>query len=324
MAMAADETAAGTVPESPDARAAAFRKEVMDAKTVLAYAVASGFTTADGRKVDDATIARIEAAEDLLGQANLPDAKARADFESAYRDLTLLVAPITAETLCATSDDHPVRSWITLRIPALSESKMLFWKLVFWTILFVMIAFIGNLFVPAAGIAVPPTLEFAGSDLLKRLLQIIEPFTYGGIGACAYLLKACIGYIQRREFDPRRELEYCSRILLGVVAGGMVVLLIENLGGGGNATTALHVSAAALGLLAGYNTDFLFSAIERITAAILPKVGPDSTQQRPAAPTVAGGDVALIKDLVAQLAAVTDPDAKKTIQALIDKIRDRL
>jgi len=291
---------------------------------VLEYAVASGFTTADGRKLDDATIAAIKKAEDAAAPDRLPGLEDRTEFAKAYRDLTLLVAPITAETLRATSDDFPVRSWVTLRLQVLPEAKMLFWKLVFWTVVFVAITFLGGLYTPAGTIPIPPTVEFGGSDLLKRLLQIIEPFTYGGIGACAYLLKASIGYIQRREFDPKRELEYYSRILLGVVAGGMVVLLIENLSDGGNATTALHVSAAALGLLAGYNTDFLFQAIERITAAILPKVGPDSAQQRPAAPTVAGGDVALIKDLVAQLAAVTDPEAKKTIQALIDKIRDRL
>src|SRR5262249_5770560 len=149
---------------------------------------------------------------------------------------------------------------------------------------------------------------------------IIEPFTYGGIGASAYLLKASIGYIQRREFDPRRELEYYSRILLGVVAGGMVVLLIENVSDGSN---TVHISAAGLGLLAGYNTDFLSAAIERIAAAILPKVSADSAQrQAPAA--VAGGDVALIKELLTKLAAATDPDDKKAIQALIDKIRDRL
>ena len=142
-------------------------EEVMDARD--GAGVCGGqqdSTTADGRKVDDASIARIEAAEDLLSQPNLGRQGPRR-LPSAYRDLTLLLAPITAETLCATSDDHPVRSWITLRIAALSESKMLFWKLVFWTILFVVIAFVGNLYVPAEGIAVPPTIEFAGSDLLE-------------------------------------------------------------------------------------------------------------------------------------------------------------
>jgi len=297
-----------------------FWDEVRDAKMVLEFAVANGFTTSDGRKLDDKIIADIEKAADGAGAETPPGADARIGFKKAYRDLTLLVAPITAETLRATSNRYPVRSWITLRMKVLPEAQMLFWKLVFWTTVFVTIAFTGGLYAPAGNILVPPTIEFDGSDLLKRLLQIIEPFTYGGIGACAYLLKASIGYIQRREFDPKRELEYYSRIVLGVVAGGTVVLLIENVSDG---TPGVHISAAALGLLAGYNTDFLFSAIERITAAILPKVGPESAQRQPA-PAVAGSDVAHIKDLLTQLSAATDPEDKKTIQALIDKIKDRL
>lgn len=307
--------------------AKAFWDEVMDAKLVLEFAVASGFTTADGRKLDDATIAAIKKAEDAIDPNTPPPAADRTAFEIAYRDLMLLVAPITAETLRATSDDYPVRSWITLRMKALPEAKMLFWKLVFWTILFVAIAFAGSFFNPLAPNEIPKSIGFYGMDVVQRLLAIIEPFTYGGIGACAYLLKASIGYIQRREFDPKRELEYYSRILLGVVAGGMVVLLIAGMPEAGKpsdgASQTLHISAAVLGLLAGYNTDFLFSAIERIAAAILPKVGTETAQRQPP-PAVASGDVALIKELLTQLSKATDADDKKAIQALIDKITGRL
>jgi len=310
-----------TAEHKAQKKAKAFWDEVMGASLVLEFAVASGFKTADGRKLDDATIAAIKKAEEMIEPDKLPPADARTEFEKAYRDLTLLVAPITAETLRATSQEFAVKSWITLRLRPLPEAKVLFGKLVFWTILFVLIAFAGNLFNPIAPAEIPQSIGFFGMDVVKRLLTIFEPFTYGGIGACAYLLKASIGYIQRREFDPKRILEYYSRILLGVVSGGMVVLLVENLSGDGNQT--YHLSAAALGLLAGYNTDFLFSAIERIAAAILPKVAPETVQRQPP-PAVAGGDVALIKDLLAQLSAATDPNDKKAIQALIDKITGRL
>ena len=45
----------------------------------------------------------------------------------------------------------------------------------------------------------------------------------------------------------------------------------------------IQLSSAALGFLAGYNTDFLFSTIERVMAALLPKVGIDSVQRADAA-----------------------------------------
>jgi hypothetical protein len=60
------------------------------------------------------------------------------------------------------------------------------------------------------------------------------------------------------------------------------------------------------------------------SGAALPKVGPDSAQRQPSPPPSAVADATLIKDLLAQLSAAADPDDKKAIQALIDKITDRL
>src|SRR5262245_64461522 len=89
--MAEEEKAKDPTDEKDAAqeRAAAFWAEVRDAKLVLEFAVASGFTTADGRKLDNATIAAIKKAEDAVGADKLPNTDARTEFEQAYRDLTL-------------------------------------------------------------------------------------------------------------------------------------------------------------------------------------------------------------------------------------------
>jgi hypothetical protein len=239
----------------------------MDARTVLAYAVASGFTTADGRKVDDATIARIEAAEDLLGQANLPDAKARADFESAYRDLTLLLAPITAETLCATSDDHPVRSWITLRIAALSESRCCSGNWCSGRSLR-RDCLRGQPYVPArhprAGVD-----QFAG-NVLKRLL----PSSSRSLWRHRRLrFSQGLHQLHRREFDPSATEYYSHPARRG--RGGMVCAAGGNLNDG---TNAVHISAAALGLLAGAPTSCSGDRTLRRRLQVGPK------QRQPAAP----------------------------------------
>jgi hypothetical protein len=97
---------------------------------------------------------------------------------------------------------------------------------------------------------------------------MMEPFTYGAMGACVFLLRSLHRHIYGRTFDRRRKPEYFNRILLGAISGGAVVLLVHS---NPNDTTATKVSATALGFLAGYNTDLLFSAIERITNAIFPK-----------------------------------------------------
>jgi hypothetical protein len=111
------------------------------------------------------------------------------------------------------------------------------------------------------------------------------PFTYGAIGACVALLKVCQAYIHMRQFDPRRIPEYHNRMILGAVSGGMIVILAGHLMGdqGGE----IKLGEAALGFLAGYNSDLLFSAIERISTAILPRFAPDSSQRGPQPPVSA-------------------------------------
>ena len=99
---------------------------------------------------------------------------------------------------------------------------------------------------------------------------------YGGLGACVYLLRSAHIFIYQRSFDVHHKPEYFNRILLGAVAGGAILLFVAQISD--DEGNVVHLSSAALGFLAGYNTDFLFSTIERVSAAILPKVGIESVQ----------------------------------------------
>jgi hypothetical protein len=94
-------------------------------------------------------------------------------------------------------------------------------------------------------------------------------YAYGGLGACAYLLRSAHIFIYKRTFDFRREPEYYNRILLGAIAGGTITLFVNQ--ATGDEGTTVQLSSAALGFIAGYSTDFLFSKIENIITVILPK-----------------------------------------------------
>jgi hypothetical protein len=65
-------------------------------------------------------------------------------------------------------------------------------------------------------------------------------------------------------------------MLLGVIAGGAIQLLITQVA---DESGVIRLSAAALAFVAGYNSDLLFSTVERISAALLPKVGVSSMRQ---------------------------------------------
>ena len=108
--------------------------------------------------------------------------------------------------------------------------------------------------------------------------ELLTPWMYGGLGACVYLLRSAHIYIYQRTFDVRRKPEYFNRILLGAIAGGAIILFANNVAGDDG--TVIQLGSAALGFLAGYNTDLLFSAMERISGALLPKLGLDTMQRQ--------------------------------------------
>jgi hypothetical protein len=156
--------------------------------------------------------------------------------------------------------------------------------------------------------------------VITAIFQSLVPFAYGGLGATAYLLRSVHEYIYKRTFDPSYMPEYYNRILLGIISGGAIQLFISKVAGDGG--SIVKISAAAVAFIAGYNSDFLFSAVERVSAAVLPKVGIDSLQAPlPAPPTITEG---MLTNLASQLDKAQTPEAKAALNAVIDKLKDRL
>lgn len=120
---------------------------------------------------------------------------------------------------------------------------------------------------------------------VKAAGVLLAPFFYGAMGACVFLLRSLHKHIYARTFDRRRSPEYYNRLLLGLIGGGIIVLLIDP-----SATPdAAKIPASALGFLAGYNNDLLFSAIERITNAIFPKPADPAATSAATAGSGSGG-----------------------------------
>jgi hypothetical protein len=181
------------------------------------------------------------------------------------------ISPVTMRTL---RDTDPTkcfgRIWWAFGAFPTYQARWLSRKLLLATFIFMLIAVAGDVLLRQYGKAA----DGAAPPGLALVLHVLTPFTYGAVGACVFLLRSLHVFIYERTYDYRRESEYANRILLGMVSGGAVVVLIEQLSGNGD--TVIRFSSAALGFLTGYNTDFLFSTIERVTAAILPKAPPPS------------------------------------------------
>lgn len=288
---------------------AKFGQEVKDANDLLTFAVSRGLT------VEDETIRAMKDGEQLLISRSLPEPAKRAEFEKAYRALAQKLSPVTIETLRATDDKYGRRIWPLTSKP-LSEGRL--WSRKLWVIsaLFILFLVIGESMEiimnhPSFAVDDKSALNLLGMSLaswqlLSVILAQLVPFAYGGLGACASLLGSVHRFVYERTFDPNRRPQYIGRILLGMLSGGAILLFIDP------EETAAQIGAAALAFLAGYNTDFLFATIERVTEALFPKV----SAQGAARPTTEKPPAPMSPEKVAKQNSAATDEEKKTLHRL--------
>jgi hypothetical protein len=272
-----------SVAESPPADERV-RSQVEDALELANYVISSGVKDSSGQLLPPADIAIIQQTAAMLGVIDIkPDTAGLAvgtitlsqwlAFEQAYYRLASTLSPITAETLRNTrafaGDDaggYFRRLFRKLRdcSPAQRFNRTL------WTFT---IAFAAYVVLAEWGSSMLGMRTNATDFWIKGprdFLQSLLPWAYGGLGACAYMLRSAHYFIYQRSFDVRRTPEYFNRIGLGAISGGAIILFVNNLANDDG--SSINLGSAALGFVAGYSTDLLFNTIERIVTAIFPKV----------------------------------------------------
>jgi hypothetical protein len=317
-------TSQGPVGDTDIVVTETIRAEVADALYLADFAVKTGFKKADGRTLgtDILHVIKVMAGKVQLFEPQNTGTRIKASdwtsFEVAYYSLADFTNPVTAETLRNTEDTGK-------GFKRASNAQQFTWLL--WIITALFAAFV----IFAAGVASGGLYASdigTWTDTLQKLntyLQILSPYAYGGLGVCAYLLRSAHSMIYQRSFDIRRKPEYFNRIALGMVSGGAITLFVSQLtDDDGN---VIRLSTAALGFIAGYCNDFLFNTIERVVAAILPRVGIESVQRAAPAPTrppldlQAGG--LTLKELITRMDGAKEED-KALYRSLIEKLGNRI
>jgi hypothetical protein len=298
------------------------RIEVKDALDLADFVIKTGVKKADGPtvgpevvKVIKVTAGKIRLYEEIKDAVYIK-ASEWARFELAYYALADFSSAVTAETLHNTQNTG--QGYFRQSSPA-QKFTWLLWAITIGFATFVVLAAA----IVIGGIDTAPANWWTGlAQPLSQYIQILIPYAYGGLGACAFLLRSAHSMIAQRRFDIRRKPEYLNRILLGMVSGGAIVLLINQDSEG----ETVRISSAALGFIAGYSNDFLFNAIERVVAAVLPHVGLESVQRasapaRPPLELPTGGMT--LKELMDRMEKAS-PEDKELYKSLIAKLRDRL
>jgi hypothetical protein len=301
------------------------RNEVRDALELADFVVKTGARTADGHtlspnilKIIKVTAGNIRLFEPAGDPVHIL-ASEWTRFELAYYALVEFTSPVTVETLRNTRNTGHFEFWNA------SLAQQFTWLLWFITIVFAVIVIVCGIIATGADTATKDWKEWGPTArFLNNYVPIIVPWVYGGLGACAYLLRTAHTLIAERSFDVRRKPEYLNRILLGAVSGGAIVLLFNS----GSDDDTVKISAAALGFIAGYSNDLLFSAVERIVAAILPKVGLDTLKKdqvaAPQSPVALPAGGMTLKDLIDRMDGATTAEEKDLYKMLIERLSAHL
>ena len=95
---------------------------------------------------------------------------------------------------------------------------------------------------------------------------------------------------------------------------GAIQLLITQVA---DETSVIKLSAAAVAFVAGYDSDLLFTTVERMSAALLPKVGVSTMRQA----EIMGLSVPA---LLEQLDKAQSEGAPEVIRGLLGKVKERV
>jgi hypothetical protein len=314
-----------------DAMKPGVARRVRDAGLLLDYALSNGID------IDLSIIAAIREIQlwmDGVKLENAPGIKSDEEilhsliirFDEACSELSLKMKPVRANTLRATDPGcgRPFLSFGT----GMLRSEAEIWSFKMW-----MFTGFALVVISATEFMQEMTTDWFPLDpdfekdwvylmhLYQVAFDILLPFIYGLLGACLYLLPKCHVFVSSRTFNPLRIPEYKSRMLLGFASGGIVMFFVHQIGVG-EGDEIVQLSAPVLAIIAGYNTDFIFQAIERMVAAILPKVGVASAMK--AAPAAATVRAISIEGLTDRLLSAENEADKAAIRTLLEAARKRL
>ena len=239
-----------------------------------------------------------------------------AALEMLYTRIALLVAPVTIETLRATSDKYSIpRSWwITSLFLGSGSIGRNFLRQLFWVgALLLILMFTGEYLNLSNKITIG----------MKAFIIFLVPFFYGAVGSWIYLYKNITDLYLERCLNPKELSTRWLRLFMGSLGGGVMVHLSLHVS---DSSTSIFIyeqtqsqsqfaSMAAIGLLAGYSVDFFYSMLNRLLETILPhQERKESTTPPPTAKQMQ------MEALLKRLNEADNDHDKATIRALLEKL----
>lgn len=142
-------------------------------------------------------------------------------------------------------------------------------------------------------------------------LRILNPFFWGGLGACVYVLKRSYDAARVHAFDMETFGGWGIRVVLGFVLGGAVLYVINP------TTIGTGISDVVIAFLTGLSTKIVYGALEKLIMEISNRFQLDSTQP-------ASHRAGVINEFLAERLSKVDPQKdREKYQVLVDLLKER-
>lgn len=302
-------------------RRISYRDRYLELEELLEYAVAKGCLSSPELAYDVKRLKKIFFYQPLSALTLDALCEAEANLEKVYAQLAVAIAPASIETLRATSSLYTIQRpwWIAWLLGEGSVCEN-FMRQLFWVAVGLMLLMGGQellgLLLEHPMLKQDPILS-TDWRILHDFLGYFDPFLYGAVGAWIYLYRTLSTFYADRVMHPAKLSTDWLRLFMGTLAGGLIVQLFGEM-----FQDMQTYSAAAIGFLAGYSTEFFYQFLDRVIRAIFPKEISSTVNSRPTQIVTSPPSrrQTEIDALIRQLKTASTEEEKQAIRNMLEKL----
>lgn len=151
----------------------------------------------------------------------------------------------------------------------------------------------------------------------RYILDYINPFLWGAMGSCVYLLKVFSDLAENYKFNEDKLQGWGTRITLGAILGGVIQFIYDKTAFG---NSGMNLDANAIGFLTGVGVKVVYGGLEKTIEKLSTFMNLESIK------TVKTDTAPIRRYLNEQIVKLGDSDQDKTkrliIQELISNLND--
>jgi hypothetical protein len=112
------------------------------------------------------------------------------------------------------------------------------------------------------------------SPMTQAILERLNWLFAAALGAVFYVLFTALDFVKNRTYDPRYNSIYLIRFVLGVLAGLILAIVLQNNLGG---DTVRKLGPSVIALLGGFSTEAVYQILQRLVEVLLAAVRGDNS-----------------------------------------------